>query len=88
MNHKKIGMIGCGNMAQAILKGILNGGVFSGSNVIAADPIPETREYVSKQFGIKVTENNKEAAEFADILFIAVKPIHFSLNIRHLKACL
>ena len=69
----KIGFIGCGNMAKAMLGGILKTGFVSPENVMASAKHAKTLEEAEKQFGIR-TGSNCEAAAFADILFLAVKP--------------
>ena len=70
----KIGFIGCGKMASAIIKGIIKTDYISSENVIASKFSPDNLENVSKQLGIKITLDNKEVANFGDIIFITVKP--------------
>lgn len=71
---KTIGFIGCGNMSQAIISGIIKSGLVPNQNVIASDVSETNREICKKNFGIQVTEDNQEVAKNADILFLAVKP--------------
>ena len=71
---KKIGFIGCGNMASAIIGGIVGSGKVEADEIIAADPLAETRERASATHGIHVTADNAEAARSSEILFLAVKP--------------
>ena len=73
-NFEKIGFIGCGKMAGAIIKGIIKSGFISSEKVLASKSNPENLNEVSKQLGIKITLNNKEVAEFGSIIFIGVKP--------------
>lgn len=70
----KIGFIGCGNMASAIIKGILGQGELSGENVIASDRTGKGTKKMQQEFGIQVTKSNAEVAAFADVVFLAVKP--------------
>lgn len=74
----KLGFIGCGNMAQAMIKGILDKGLYSAQDIYAAEPFQETREKAEKQFGIQMTDNNMKVAVQADIIILAIKPIHFA----------
>lgn len=70
----KIGMIGCGNMAQAMIGGMLDSGEIKAEDVFVANPIVEQLESVKEKFGVSITTNNKEVARWADILIFAVKP--------------
>jgi len=71
----KIAFIGAGNMAKSITIGLVNSGV-PAKNIIVANPSPEKRLALAKEFGIEQTANNIEAVEFADIIVLSVKP-HF-----------
>ena len=70
----KIGFIGCGNMATAILKGILKCGEVKKVDMIASAKSEKTREKIQKELGIQRAENNCQVLEFADVVFLAVKP--------------
>ena len=70
----KLGFIGCGNMASAIIGGILGSGKLTEQQILASDPMEETRERAREVHGIRVTADNREAASWADILVLAVKP--------------
>ena len=70
----KIGFIGCGKMAGAIIKGIIKSGFITSENVLASKCNPDNLQDVSKKLGIKIILDNKKVAEFGDIIFIGVKP--------------
>ena len=70
----KLGFIGTGNMASAMIGGILKNQILSAEEVIGSNRGAQKRESVKEQFGIYVTENNKEGAEKADIIVLSVKP--------------
>ncbi|RHW75654.1 pyrroline-5-carboxylate reductase [Colwellia sp. RSH04] len=71
----KIAFIGAGNMAKSIIIGLVNSGV-PAKNIIVANPSPEKRLALAKEFGINQTASNIDAVEFADIIVLSVKP-HF-----------
>ena len=71
---KKIGFIGCGNMAQAMIGGIVKSGIFSGRDIIVSDLNKENLAAAKKKYGIETAANNSQCAEKADILILAVKP--------------
>lgn len=70
----KIGFIGCGNMATAMLKGILKSGEVEASDMIASAKSDKTREKIEKELGIRKADNNAQVVDFADVVFLAVKP--------------
>ena len=70
----RIGFIGTGNMASAIMGGILSHGLAKPEEVIGADVFAPSREKVKKQFGIQTTDNNLEVVEKSDVVFLSVKP--------------
>ena len=53
--------------------------------MIASAKTEATREKIKSQFDIKVTADNKEVAEFADVLFLAVKPQYYAEVIDQIK---
>ncbi|MBC7108589.1 MAG: pyrroline-5-carboxylate reductase [Methanomassiliicoccales archaeon] len=82
---KKIGFIGAGNMAEALMKGIISVGFAKKEEIIASEIIPERREYISKSIGIQTTDNNVEVAKVSEIVVLAVKPNVIGLVLQELK---
>lgn len=80
-----LGMIGCGNMAQAMLKGILTKGLYKPEDVIASRRNTTELQKVEKEYGIRTTTDNVEAAERADVLILAVKPHQFPVVISQIR---
>lgn len=70
----KIGFIGCGNMAKALIGGILKKGLVRPEDILASDRSSQARDAAEKAYGIRVTEDNAMAAQEADYLILAVKP--------------
>ena len=69
----KIGMIGLGNMGEAILSGILEKGIVKKEEVIGSAASRQTTERIAKTYGIAVTLDNREVA-CMDVVILAVKP--------------
>lgn len=69
-----IGFIGLGNMAQAIIGGILSEGVISEGGVIGYDSAATARNTVAEKYGIALAVDNKDVVEQADTVILAVKP--------------
>lgn len=66
-------MIGAGNMARAIIGGLIARG-HPTDRLVAADPDPDTRSSVAQEYGITTLEANDQAVAGADIVVLAVKP--------------
>jgi|LGOV01.1.fsa_nt_gb pyrroline-5-carboxylate reductase len=71
---KTIGFIGCGNMATAMIGGIVNGGIFTPENIVCFDPLENSRDQIKQKYGVTVLQSNLEVAEKSDYLVLAVKP--------------
>ncbi len=69
-----IGIIGSGNMAEAIIKGILSSGLYKAGDIMASDVRTERLDYIAKEYKIKTTLNNEDIVNHAKVLLICVKP--------------
>lgn len=75
MNYNKIGFIGSGKMAGAIIKGLIKTKFASADNIIATQAESEgLKEKSNALGGISIILDNPELAKWADVIFIAVKP--------------
>ncbi len=71
---KKIVFLGAGNMAEALVKGLLASGTAVESEILCAEPRAERREELRKRYRVEVTGDNLAAAEQGDIILLSVKP--------------
>jgi pyrroline-5-carboxylate reductase len=69
---KKLAFIGSGNMATALINGLLADG-YPADNIVASDQLAEKRENLAGS-GIHTTDDNCDAANQAEIVVLAVKP--------------
>ena len=74
----KIGFIGLGNMASAMIGGILKKELYSAEDIIGSDKSEDSVQKAAKIFGIHTTTDNLEVAQAADVLILAVKPQFFA----------
>lgn len=72
----KIGFIGLGNIGASVIGGILRGKLADKNDIVGYDISTTTTNSVKSQYGIRIAADGHEAARFADILFVAVKPQH------------
>lgn len=70
---KTIGTIGAGNMAEAILQGLLQAGYLP-DQLMASDPDTSRLEHLSNSLGVRTTTSNSEVAEAGEVAVLAVKP--------------
>lgn len=70
----KIGFIGLGNMAQAMIGGVLRNHLAVPEEIFGSAKTAETESKVHEMFGITVTGDNLETARQAELLILAVKP--------------
>lgn len=81
----KLGFIGTGNMASAIIDGIIKHKMVPASEIIGADLSKAGRERTKQQFGIHVAASNIEVAEKADVIILSVKPQFYADVIQEIK---
>lgn len=81
----KLGFIGTGNMATAIMGGIIKQGKIKAEEIIGSDLSEQGRERVKDAYGICVTADNLEVASKADIIVLSVKPQFYLAVIDEIK---
>jgi len=69
----RIGFVGGGAMAEALIAGLVAAGV-PAARLIVADPVAARRDHLAKRFGLRVTASNAEVVADSDIAVLAVKP--------------
>uniref|UniRef100_A0A1I8HBL3 Pyrroline-5-carboxylate reductase n=1 Tax=Macrostomum lignano TaxID=282301 RepID=A0A1I8HBL3_9PLAT len=74
LSNVRVGFVGAGRMAQAIVKGFTNDGIVKAQNIWASARTKATLNKVSAELGINVSQSNREVAEHSDILVLSVKP--------------
>lgn len=74
LKKMRIGFMGTGNMAQAMIKGIVEAGVVPPSNIYCANRSVGKLIKIKDQFNVNVCETNEELIEKTDIVFLSMKP--------------
>ena len=72
----KLGVIGGGFMASAIVRGVTGSGFVKGKKIVVADPSEAARSKM-EELGVNVSADNREVAENSEYLLFAVKPQNF-----------
>lgn len=73
LSGKKLGVIGAGNMAEALIGGVLKSGLLPSESVYACDLSADRREVFSSKLGVNVSASNSDVLA-CDIILLAVKP--------------
>jgi pyrroline-5-carboxylate reductase len=74
MVNEKIGIVGAGKIGSAIARGIIRAGLATTEQVMASDVSDPLRQALASELGIRVTSDNRELCEIADVVILAVKP--------------
>ncbi len=83
--NKKMGFIGCGNMAKAMIGGIVKSGIIIPEQVYVSDPSTANLEDAKNLYGINTINDNTVVAKECDIIFLAVKPYIYAPVIEEIK---
>jgi pyrroline-5-carboxylate reductase len=74
MSERKIAILGCGRIGEALLSGLLSSGWRDPSEVVVTDRREERLAGLREQYGVEATADNVAAAAGAGLVVIAVKP--------------
>jgi pyrroline-5-carboxylate reductase len=81
----KIGFIGAGNMAEALIKGFLNSKRINPQDILASDIIKDRLKYLNNGYKISVMDDNQKLIEASQLVILSVKPQNFSCIINDLN---
>ncbi len=79
-----IGFIGAGNMASALMRGLLGAGLAEPSALVASDVDKSKLATLKRQLKVQVATSNQEVVESAPVLILAVKPQDLDVVLREL----
>ena len=71
---KRIAILGCGNMGEALLKGLVSRKLLTRSHIIVSDNRDSRLRFIKKTYRVRVTASNVKAANSSDIIILAIKP--------------
>lgn len=74
LKSKQVGIVGTGNMGEALIKGLLHGHVCRPEQIICSDARPDRLKAIRENYGVKGTSHNTEVVKQSDIVILAVKP--------------
>ena len=74
LTNKKLGFIGGGNMAEAMIKGLITSSFIEAKNIIVSDVATARLDFLHSEYKVKITSDNREAVSKSDVVILAVKP--------------
>ena len=81
----RVGFIGCGNMGQAMMAGMLDSAKVLAKDIVVSDKMAAAKENVGKKYGVVTADSNTEVIAGADVIFLAVKPQFFEEVLAEIK---
>jgi len=82
---KKLFFAGSGNMARAIISGVLRAGLIRPGDIVCNDIDAGKLRVLSAEFGVSVADHKKEALIDADIIVLSVKPQNMQEVLEEIK---
>jgi pyrroline-5-carboxylate reductase len=74
LTKKTIGFLGAGNLAEALIKGLISSGAVAPGHLVASDRMSARLVHLAEAYEVKVFNKNFETVRNADIVFLTVKP--------------
>lgn len=81
----KLGFIGAGNMAGAIVKGVISSGFTKAQDIVIYDVSPTQIEKMQEQYPVGIATSNPELVKSCDVVILAVKPIFLKGVLQEIK---
>ncbi|NLI74402.1 MAG: NAD(P)-binding domain-containing protein, partial [Euryarchaeota archaeon] len=85
---KKIGFIGAGNMAEALMRAMIESGEATPAEIIASEIVEKRREYITNTMKIATVPDNTIVARESNVIVLAVKPDTIATVLTELKPIL
>jgi pyrroline-5-carboxylate reductase len=82
---ENLGFVGGGQMAEALIKGLLSRELLKPGQITVSDLSEVRRSHLEKTFGINTTLENKEAVKGSEIIILAVKPQVISIVLEEIR---
>jgi pyrroline-5-carboxylate reductase len=80
-----IGFVGSGNMAEALIKGIIAANIYSPENVFISEIRAERLELIADKYGVTAVESNAELTGKVETLVLSIKPQHMTDALESIK---
>ena len=82
----KIGFIGGGNMAEALIKGLISSGFVRNTEILVSDSVAKRLDHLKSVFGVNTIADNKELAGKSELVILSVKPNSIRKVVNEIKS--
>ena len=83
----KFGFIGCGKMATALVRGVIDSGTVAPGDIFVSDAVAGAAARLAEAAGVTAQATNGEVAARADVLVLCVKPNDALAALRDIQGC-
>ena len=87
MSSYKLGIIGCGNMGEAILSGILDSGFLKSDEIIFYDRDDYRKNYIKNNYKVYQAEGISDVVKKCRYILLSVKPLDLKIVLEQMKTC-
>ena len=88
LGNARLGFVGCGVMAEAIIAGLLRKKLVGPEQIAGSHPRQARREEMHVKYGIEMFENNRDAVADSSVFVLAIKPQRLHRVLEELKGAL
>jgi pyrroline-5-carboxylate reductase len=81
----RIGFIGSGNMAEALIKGIITAKLYKPANIFISDIRAERLKQLAKKYKVEPVKDNRDLVSKADIIVLSIKPQNMTEALKSIK---
>jgi pyrroline-5-carboxylate reductase len=74
LDGRPLAFLGAGNIAEAMIRGLITNQLLSAEQIIASEPVSARRKYMAQTFGIEVIDNNRTLISRSNTILLGVKP--------------
>jgi pyrroline-5-carboxylate reductase len=74
LKNKQVGILGTGNMGEALIHGLLYSHLCRPDQIFCSDVRPERLKAIREKYGVKTTSHNAEVVKQSEIIILSVKP--------------
>lgn len=82
----KIGFIGAGNMAEALIRGLITSGLYNRKDILISDISKQRESLISNNYSVTRCKKNSELAEKSDIIVLSVKPNNIGSVVKEISS--
>jgi len=84
----KIGFIGAGNMAEALINGLISSKLFKSNQILITDVVKKRADHIKSTYKVNIAPDNKLLSKESDIIVLSVKPAQVAKVVSEIKTAI